>query len=242
MSSRSFEKWLFGKWGPLEKSILSWGKDVVWPEDAFCCACGRISDRDGLCAACRESLEHDGFFFAWERSDPAPDLPVWSLRPHGGVPRELVIRLKYGAEARAARILAGLLLPLPEDVSFPPDTVVTWVTMPESRRRERAVDHGRLLAEAFAEKLSLPCRQLLLRRDPPAGPAGKAPGRTGREGTRRQSGGRFPSKGEDYFSRAHRGRRAYHRHHPLPLRGSPAFRRGGLYCRSNRHRPKMIDI
>ena len=165
MSSRSFEKWLFGKWGPLEKSILSWGKDVVWPEDAFCCACGRISDRDGLCAACRESLEHDGFFFAWERSDPAPDLPVWSLRPHGGVPRELVIRLKYGAEARAARILAGLLLPLPEDVSFPPDTVVTWVTMPESRRRERAVDHGRLLAEAFAEKLSLPCRQLLLRRD-----------------------------------------------------------------------------
>ena len=133
MSSRSFEKWLFGKWGPLEKSILSWGKDVVWPEDAFCCACGGISDRDGLCAACRESLEHDGFFFAWE--------------------------------ARAARILAGLLLPLPEDVSFPPDTVVTWVTMPESRRRERAVDHGRLLAEAFAEKLSLPCRQLLLRRD-----------------------------------------------------------------------------
>ena len=151
MSSRSFEKWLFGKWGPLEKSILSWGKDVVWPEDAFCCACGRISDRDGLCAACRESLEHDGFFFAWERSDPAPDLPVWSLRPHGGVPRELVIRLKYGAEARAARILAGLLLPLPEDVSFPPDTVVTWVTMPESRRRERAVDHGRLLSEDFAE-------------------------------------------------------------------------------------------
>ena len=165
MSSRFFEKWLFGKWGPLEKSILSWGKDVVWPEDAFCCACGRISDRDGLCAACRESLEHDGFFFAWERSDPAPDLPVWSLRPHEGVPRELVIRLKYGAEARAARILASLLLPLPDDVVFPPDTVVTWVTMPESRRRERAVDHGRLLAEAFAEKLSLPCRQLLLRRD-----------------------------------------------------------------------------
>jgi predicted amidophosphoribosyltransferase len=43
--------------------------------------------------------------------------------------------------------------------------VVTWVTMPESRLRERAIDHGRLLAEAFAEKLNLPCRQLLLRRD-----------------------------------------------------------------------------
>ena len=50
---------------------------------------------------------HDGFFFAWERSDPAPDLPVWSLRPHDGIPRELVIRLKYGAEAR--KVLEALL-------------------------------------------------------------------------------------------------------------------------------------
>ncbi len=37
--------------------------------------------------------------------------------------------------------------------------------MPESRRRDRAVDHSRLLAEAIADKLSLPCRQLLIRRD-----------------------------------------------------------------------------
>ena len=163
--SRPFESWLFGKWGPLEKSLGNWTKDVLYPEGALCCACGRITDGGGLCAACRESLLHDGAFFAWDRSDPAPDLPAWSLRPHSGVPRELVIRLKYGAEARAARLLAGLLLPLPEDVSFPPDTVVTWVTMPESRRRERAIDHGRLLAETFAEKLSLPCRPLLVRRD-----------------------------------------------------------------------------
>ena len=165
MSPRPFETWLFGKWGPLEKALARWGKDVIWPEDALCCVCGRVTDKDGLCASCRESLEHDGFFFAWERSDPDPDMPVWSLRPHEGVPRELVIRLKYGAESRAARLLSELLLPLPEGVSFPPDTVVTWVTMPESRRRDRGIDHGRLLAEAFAEKLSLPCRQLLLRRD-----------------------------------------------------------------------------
>ena len=165
MSSRSFEKWLFGKWGPLEKAVLSRIREIVWPEGAFCCACGRITDGGSLCAACRESLLHDGLFFSWDRTDPEPDLPAWSLRPHEGVPRILIHRLKYGAEARAARLLAELLLPLPEDVSFPPDTVVTWVTMPESRRRDRAVDHGRLLAEAFAEKLSLPCRQLLLRRD-----------------------------------------------------------------------------
>ena len=165
MSPRAFEKWLFGKWGPLEKAVVSRAEDLIWPEGAFCCACGRVSGEDGLCVACRESLLHDGAFFAWERSDPEPDLPAWSLRPHEGVPRRLILQLKFGAEARAARLLSELLLPLPEDVSFPPDTVVTWVTMPESRRRDRAVDHGRLLAEAFAEKLGLPCRQLLLRRD-----------------------------------------------------------------------------
>ncbi len=165
MSSGKFESWLFGKWGPLEKSIGNWLKDVLWPEGALCCACGRISDGTGLCKACRESFLHDNFFLAWERADLAPDFPAWSLRPHEGVPRELVIRLKYNAEARAARLLSELLLPLPPDVSFPPDTVVTWVAMPESRRRDRAIDHGRLLAEAFAEKLSLPCRPLLERRD-----------------------------------------------------------------------------
>ena len=165
MSPRAFESWLFGKWGPLEKSLADWVKDAVWPEGVFCCACGKLTDGDGLCPACRASLMDDGFVFAWDRDDPEPGVTAWSLRPHAGVARELVLRLKFNAEARAARLLAELVLPLPEGVSFPPDTVVTWVTMPESRRRDRAVDHGRLLAEAVAEKLSLPCRQLLLRRD-----------------------------------------------------------------------------
>jgi len=165
MSSDKFTSWLFGKWGPLEKSIVNWTKDVLWPEDAFCASCGRVSASGGLCAACRESFLHDGVFWSWDRNDPEPDLPVWSLRPHDGVPRELVLRLKYDAEERAARILSELLLPLPEGISFPPDTVATWVTMPESRRRERGIDHGRTLAETFAAKLSLPCRQLLNRRD-----------------------------------------------------------------------------
>lgn len=159
------EDWLFGRWGPVEKQLLSWTKDVLWPEGALCCACGRVSGGEALCPACRESLLYDGSVFAWVRNDPEPGFPAWSLRAHDGIHRQLVLRLKYGAEARAARLLSELLLPLPPDVSFPPDTVVTWVTMPESRRRDRFIDHGRLLAESFAEKLSLPCRRLLLRRD-----------------------------------------------------------------------------
>ena len=165
MSPRKFDSWLFGKWGPLEKQSLEWLKDVLWPEGAFCCACGRVTDGAALCSACREELRSSGFVHAWDMEELEPGFTAWSLRPHSGVARELVIRLKFNAEARAAKLLADLVLPLPEHFSFPPDTVITWITMPESRRRDRFIDHGRLLAEAFAEKLSLPCRQLLLRRD-----------------------------------------------------------------------------
>lgn len=163
--SGAFQRWLYGRWGVLGRSAASWLQEVLWPEGAFCCACGRLSGGNALCADCRRALADDGFLFAWQRTDPEPGFTAWSLRPHDGIHRQLVLRLKYSADARAAELLAGLVLPLPPEVSLPPETVVTWVTMPESRRRDRAIDHGRLLAEAVAKNLSLPCRQLLARRD-----------------------------------------------------------------------------
>ena len=160
-----FDSWLFGKFGPAEHAAAAWLRDALWPEGALCCVCGRLSGGQSLCPSCRLDLQAQGFVFAWDRTELAPGVTAWGLRPHAGIHRTLVHRLKYGAEARAAEALASLVLPLPDALSFPPDTVVTWVTMPESRRRNRAVDHGRLLAEAVARRLSLPCRQLLVRRD-----------------------------------------------------------------------------
>ena len=164
-SAGAFENWLFGKFGPAERAAAGWLLGAVWPEGALCCACGRITDGEPLCPACREDLQAQGFAFAWDRAEPVPGVSAWGIRPHAGIHRVLVHRLKYGAEARAAEALASLVLPLPEALSFSPDTVVTWVTMPESRRRNRAIDHGRRLAEAVARQLSLPCRRLLARRD-----------------------------------------------------------------------------
>ena len=161
----AFESWLFGKFGPAEHAVSDWFRDAIWPEGALCCACGRITDGDVLCSACRQDLQTQGYVFSWDQAEPVPGVIAWGLRPHAGIHRILVHKLKYNAEARAAGALASLVLPLPETLSFSPDTVVTWVTMPESRRRNRAVDHGRLLAEAVARQLSLPCRQLLVRRD-----------------------------------------------------------------------------
>ena len=152
MSRERAEAFLFGKWGAQWPRIRKCLSEIVYPEGAFCCSCGRITGGGALCEECRVRLHDDGALFSWSRSDPEPGLTAWSLRPHDGIHRQLVLRLKYSAEARAAAELASLILPLPEDVSFPPDTVVTWVPMPENRRRERCVDHGQLLARAAAEK------------------------------------------------------------------------------------------
>lgn len=139
--------------------------ETVYPETAVCRACGKISGGGVLCRVCGERLRYDGMISAWDREELEEDLPAYTLRPHTGVARQLVLRLKHSAEKCIADELADLLLPLPEHLSFSPDTVVTWVPMPESRRRERCIDHGRTLAEAAAARLQLSCRALLVRLD-----------------------------------------------------------------------------
>lgn len=138
--------------------------ETVYPEGAICQGCGKISDGQCLCPDCRQELRRSGMLDAWERKE-LEGVTAWSLRGHTGLARRLVIRLKYQADACLAEALAEILFPLPMGLSFPPDTVVTWVPMPEGRKRERCVDHSRLLAEAAARKLRLLCRPLLQRRE-----------------------------------------------------------------------------
>ena len=139
--------------------------ETVFPERAVCRACGRITEGGVLCVECESRLRDDGAMYAWNREDLEEDLPAYTLRPHTGVARQMVLRLKHSAEKCAADELADLLLPVPDSVYFSPDTVVTWVPMPESRRRNRCIDHGQMLAEAAAARLNLSCRPLLSRRD-----------------------------------------------------------------------------
>lgn len=138
-------------------------RDLIWPEGAVCLSCGKISDGESLCPDCRKAL-HSITGSSWTRQ-PTDGLEVWSLRRHQGVARDLVLKLKHGTVSAAAESLLEAVLPLPEEVSFSPDTVVTWVTMPATRLRERGIDHGRLLAEGVAKRLGLSCRSLLNRAD-----------------------------------------------------------------------------
>ncbi|MBR2823686.1 MAG: ComF family protein [Clostridia bacterium] len=147
-------------WGHLRE----WAVQVLFPEGAVCLGCGKVSDGEALCPACRAELKNGEMLDSWEREEIA-GVPAWSIRPHRGLARTLVLRLKHGAERRAAAELTGLLRDRPEVFpAFPAETVVTWVPMPKNRRRERAVDHGRLLAEGVAAELGLSCRALIIRR------------------------------------------------------------------------------
>ena len=157
-----------GKEGRGVKKILSrMGtvvKEILYPEGATCLECGRISDGRCLCPECRKALRGSDLMGSWDSRD-LQGAQAWSIRPHRGIARDLVIRLKHGAAACAAEELAGLLEDRPSLFPvFPPETVVTWVPMPAARRRERCIDHGRALAECMARKLGLCCRQLLNRR------------------------------------------------------------------------------
>ena len=138
--------------------------ETVYPEGAICLGCGKISQGACLCGECRQLLRKGEMLESWNMRD-LNGVDAWSLKPHKGLARTLVLRLKHSAEACAAGELAGILEDRPEYFPmFPADTVVTWVPGPKSRIRERCVDHGRLLAEAMAEQLGLRCERLLDRR------------------------------------------------------------------------------
>ncbi len=161
---RKEEKPMKRKPSPTLTRIREELRDVLYPEGAVCQGCGKISDGRPLCPDCRDALLTGGMLDAWAFRE-VDGVPVWSLRSHENLPRHLVHRLKYNACACVAEELTEMLLPLPDELKLKPETVVTWVPMPESRRKERCVDHGRLLAEASARKLRLLCRPLLLRRE-----------------------------------------------------------------------------
>ncbi len=129
---------------------------LLWPSGVHCLCCDCVSRGALLCKACRVDLD------ALRR--PEAGRTVRSLWRHDGVARQLVIGLKHGCVGDCAEVLAEGIAETVRHMGIPDNTVLTWVTMPEERLRERGIDHGRLLCEAVARQLGLPVRQLLGRR------------------------------------------------------------------------------
>lgn len=130
--------------------------DALFPQHVLCLHCGAVSLPRALCPACLAALDA----LRLEDSMTAPNVAaIWSYR---GIARELVLMLKYGGLSECAQVLAdGMASACP--LLLPPDTVVTSVPMTRKHRDERGIDHGRLLAEAFAQRRGLLFQPLLTR-------------------------------------------------------------------------------
>lgn len=149
--------------------------DTVFPEQVLCLCCRKIirpfdiaiqpDFPDGaLCLHCREALEKE-LLNEDHQSTRLLFTDVRSVFSYSGPVRDLILGLKHGTVSSAARPLVFYAADMiRKEMTLPAGTVVTWVTMPADRKRERCIDHGKILAENLAAELELPCRQLLIRK------------------------------------------------------------------------------
>ncbi len=133
--------------------------EMIWPRGLKCLCCDELSEGEWLCPTCGKALKA-------MRLSPfdAGEDNIRSVYRYDGVAKQLVLLLKEDGLADAATVLAEGMAEALRTMALPSDTVLTWVTMPETRRRKRWIDHGRRLCEEVALRTGLPARQLLSRR------------------------------------------------------------------------------
>ena len=137
------------------RRLFAVADDLIFPRRVWCIICQELSGGQLLCPRCRERLtalkltEQDG--------------AVRSAFHYRDEVRQLVHALKFDGVRDVVDIVAPAMAEVATGMCLPPDTVVTWVTMPERRRLARGMDHARMLAEALGKVQGLPVRQMLLR-------------------------------------------------------------------------------
>lgn len=137
--------------------LLKWLEEVISPRGLKCLCCDDRSDGEFLCPTCRKALA------AMRITEENAADSIRSVFNYDGVARKLVILLKDHCVADAAQALAKEMAAAVEEMHLPEDTVLTWVSMPDVRRKVRGIDHGRTLCEAVAAQSGRPCGQLLVR-------------------------------------------------------------------------------
>ena len=152
--------------------------DLCWPTGLHCAACDAPSRGALLCADCAEALaaqrlsgplcpvcghplDEDGACDFCEE----PPLFARAAWPHAGVARSLVHQLKLQGHADAAIPLAAGMAESLRPALDGGGALLTYVSTPPARLRERPFDHAALLCRAVAEQLGLPWRQTLRRPD-----------------------------------------------------------------------------
>lgn len=133
-------------------------EEVLWPRGVKCLCCDDLSGGEFLCPTCVESLQAMRLDAPEQGSES-----VRSVYRYDGVAKKLVLLLKEECAADAALVLAKNMAEPVLELNLPPDTVLTWVSMPDIRRKKRGIDHGRTLCKAVAAQTGMEVRQLLVR-------------------------------------------------------------------------------
>lgn len=129
--------------------------NLLWPRRMKCLTCDVFTEGELLCSMCASEL--NGLLL------PPSEGKVQSVWAYKDRAAQLIRSLKDQCVADCAIVLAEGMAEVVKRMGIPEDTVLTWVTMPARRRRERGVDHGRLLCEAVAERTGMQARELLIR-------------------------------------------------------------------------------
>ena len=140
------------------KRLIPWLLDLLAPRGLKCLCCDEESEGAYLCPDCRKALEALRL-----PPEDAQQGEMFCAYRYDGAAKQLVLSLKEECLADAARVLADGMYDVLKDAHLSPDTILTWVTMPEKRRIQRGIDHGYELCRALGERMNLPVRQLLKR-------------------------------------------------------------------------------
>lgn len=146
------------------RALKSGVVDALYPFGVQCLRCGAFCHGEMLCGDCAANLNAlrlEG----GERTTEEECFTAASVWRHTECAAALVRLLKLRRVRPAGEVLAKGMAEAAEMLSLPPDTVVTWVPMPERRLEERGVDHARVLAEAVGARLCLPVEPLMRRRE-----------------------------------------------------------------------------
>ena len=142
-----------------------------------CCFCRRVCGKGlPLCKHC--SAQYPDLSPAAQRQSLTRSLTCWSPLRYGGAVREALLRYKFHSLVAYAPVFGKFMRKCLDENEISCDSI-TWVPLSRRRLRKRGYDQARLLAEALAVRLSLPCERTLVkkRNNPPQSRTGRASAR-----------------------------------------------------------------
>lgn len=136
--------------------------DLLSPLGVLCLGCHRPSHGQLLCPICRKLIQQQRLPDAMAEQVQS-GIRMRSAWRYSGVPRKLVLALKFKPVQAASLPLIQGMAEEARRLHPKKHTIVTWVPMPEQRADERCIDHGQVLAEGIAAALALQARPTMRR-------------------------------------------------------------------------------